>query len=256
MSTSVGMSDDNAGIQSVTEEQKVSVDPMLLNKPVRPDEQGEGSDLLKHKLGLANQHAKTAKKEADDLRAQLSELQGQLKTVQDAQATAVRQNLEDQGAFKDLYEQERNRAKELESRYLNETAELKTQLQSVAESAKQEKLRASAMSTISRADAVNPQQMFTLLQTMVRSDDEGNPVVLNGGVEQPLGDYIANLKQSQDWQHHFSASSSRGMGTTASSSVAPGMSNPYRNGNLTEALRIEVENPDLAKALKAEASRQ
>jgi hypothetical protein len=45
------------------------------------------------------------------------------------------------------------------------------------------------------------------------------------------------------------------MGSAPAGSVAPGRENPYRNGNLTEALRLEVENPDLAKALKTEANR-
>lgn len=248
------MVDTMPGSESVTTEQSVAVSPELLNKPIRPEQlQNDDSELLKHKLGLANQHAKTAKKEAEELRSQLATMQSEMKQIQDAQQQAVRQNLEDQGAFRDLYEQERARAKELESRLLNETAELKTQLQSVTETAKQERLKASAMSRISRANAVNPQQMYTLLQTMLRDDGEGNPVVLNGGVEQPLGDYLANLKNASEWQHHFSASGAKGMGAKESASVAPGMSNPYRTGNLTEAIRLEVEQPELAKQLKAEA---
>ena len=55
--------------------------------------------------------------------------------------------------------------------------------------------------------------------------------------------------------HHFSASGAQGMGSAPAGSVAPGRENPYRSGNLTEALRLEVENPDLAKALKLEAGR-
>ena len=251
------MSSDMAVGESVTTEQNVSVDPQLLNKPIRPEQSSDdGSELLKHKLGLANQHAKTAKKEADELRQQLESIRSELQSVTDAQQQAVRQNMEDQGAFRDLYEQERSRAKELESRLLNETADLKTQLQSVTDQAKQERLKASAMSQISRADAVNPQQMFTLLRTMLRDDGEGNPVVLNGGVEQPLTEYLANLKQASEWQHHFSASGMKGMGANESNStVAPGMENPYRTGNLTAAVRLEVENPELAKTLKREASR-
>jgi hypothetical protein len=94
-----------------------------------------------------------------------------------------------------------------------------------------------------------------LLQSQLRMDDEGNPAVLSGGVEQPLGDYLVNLRQSADWQHHFGASSARGMGAAPTSAVAPGMSNPYREGNLTEAMRLEMTNPELAKALKVEAGR-
>ena len=98
--------------------------------------------------------------------------------------------------------------------------------------------------------------MYTLLQPVLRQSDEGNPTVLNGGVEQSLSDYLGNLKQSKDWQHHFSAGGSRGMGSNAAApSVAPDMSNPYNTGNMTEALKLEAENPELARVLKAEAQR-
>ena len=249
------MSEPVAVAESVTStDVPVAVDPAQLNKPVHPSAQDDSSDLLKHKLGLANQHAKQAKKEKDEMAKQLEELTSQLNQVQDAQKSAVRQNLEDQGAFRELYEQEKARAKQLESRLLNETASLKQELESVAQSAAKERMKSSAMSQISRANAVNPQQMFTLLQQGLRTDEEGQACFLNSGVEQPLGDYLAGLKQSPDWQHHFSASGAKGMGTGGfAPSVAPGQTNPYRTGNLTEAMLLEAKNPELAKALKAEA---
>ena len=131
------MSEPTAVAESVTStDVSVTVDPAQLNKPVHPSAQDESSDLLKHKLGLANAHAKQAKKEKDDLQRQFDELKAQMAQVQDAQQSAVRQNLEDQGAFRELYEQEKARAKQLESRLLNETASLKQELESVAQSAK------------------------------------------------------------------------------------------------------------------------
>ena len=107
---------------------------------------------------------------------------------------------------------------------------------------------------MSQSNAVNPAQLYTLLQSQLRTDDDGNPVVLNSGVEQPLGDYLTHLKQASEWQHHFGASGAKGMGSGAGAvSVAPGMTNPYRTRNLTEALKLEATNPELAKQLKAEA---
>ena len=46
------------------------------------------------------------------------------------------------------------------------------------------------------------------------------------------------------------------MGATASATSA-GIRNPYKGEsfNLTEALRLEAENPELARAMKAEAGR-
>ena len=234
----------------------VPVDPSMLNQPqdVANPSADPNSELLKHKLGLANQHAKSAKKEVTDLRQQNEALAAEMQKLKDAQQSAVRQNLEDQGAFRELYEQEKERAKKLESRLLMETADLKGQLESVTQTMAAEKLKAQAINTLSNSNALSPEQMYMLLQPMLRTDDEGKPVVLSEGVEQPFGDYVQNLKQSSQWQHHFGASSSRGIGATdGSASVAPGMANPYRNGNLTEAIRLEVENPDLARALRSEA---
>ena len=253
------MSEEMADAASVTSpDAPVAIDPSLLNKPVSPEEQSGSADdsLLRHKLGLANQHAKAAKREADEYKKQLESLTNEMNQLKEAQQSAVRQNLEDQGAFRELYDQEKSRAKQLEQRLLNETAELKQQLESVTQSAKAERLKATAMTQIGRANAVNPQQLYTLLQAQLRTNDEGDPVLLNSGVEQPLGDYLANLKSSPDWQHHFSASGSRGTGSTgATQTIAPGMPNPYRTGNLTEALKLEVNNPELAAQLKAEAGR-
>ena len=62
---------------------------------------------------------------------------------------------------------------------------------------------------------MNPQQLYQLLAPQLRLDEQGNAAVLSGGVEQPVGDYLASLKQAPEWQHHFGASSeARGMGST------------------------------------------
>ena len=235
----------------------VAIDPALLNKPVSPDQAAGGGDseLLKHKLGLANQHAKQAKKEADEARQQMQQLKDELEQLKTIQQNVAQKSLEESGQFEVLYQRERERAKTLEQRLAAETTELKAQLNSVQQTAEQERLKAAATSAISQANAVNAQQLYALLQPQLRMDDEGKPAVLNGGVEQPLNDYLANLRQSAEWQHHFSASGARGMGSAPASAVAPGMNNPYRTGNLTEALQLETSNPELAKALKAEAAR-
>ena len=156
------MSEPVAVAESVTStDVPVAVDPAQLNKPVHPSAQDDSSDLLKHKLGLANAHAKQAKKDKDEMAKQLEELTSQLNQVQDAQKSAVRQNLEDQGAFRELYEQEKARAKQLESRLLNETASLKQELESVAQGAAKERLKSSAKSKFAQHQiAVSDQQIY------------------------------------------------------------------------------------------------
>ena len=254
------MSEETAVVEPVADAVSESVTatpaPIPPNPPVSSSEGSAAEDLLTKKLGFANSQAAKAKKEAEQANKRLLKLQSDFDKLQETQQSAVRENLENQGAYKELYESEKQRCKTLETRLLTETAELRTELESVTQSASQERLKANSLSAISQSNALNPEQMYVLLQPLLRQSDEGNPTVLNGGVEQSLGDYLGNLKQSKEWQHHFAASGSRGMGSNAASpSVAPGMTNPYKTGNMTEAIKLEVENPELAKVLKAEASR-
>ncbi len=233
------------------------VSPELqLNKPVRPDELQQSSDpAVAQQLGLVKQKNSELlgknKQLVDDLRGLREEFE-QLRT---AQQSAAQKNLEDQGQFRELYEQEKARAKTLEQRLISETTELKAELSNQKESVQREQLKSQATAEISRANALNPQQLYQLLSPQLRNSEDGTPVVLNGGVEQPIGDYLSNLKQSTEWQHHFGAATGQGMGAGSTATVAPGMSNPYRDGNLTEAMKLEISNPELAKALKAEATR-
>jgi len=251
------MSEDNAVVEAVPNtSEPVAVDPALLNKPVMPASSSNGSadsddSALKHKLGLANTHARAAEKRAKDAEAQLTQFQTELAELKNAQTAATQKSLESQGQFKQLWEDAKKTVSERDATIV----ELEAKLASVTQDREQDRLRAASLSQINQAGAVNSNQMFQLLQQQLRANEEGKPVVLNGGVEQPLGDYLANLKSSADWQHHFGASGAQGMGSAAGGSVAPGRNNPYREGNLTEAMRLEVENPDLAKALKAEARR-
>lgn len=249
------MSEESAVVEAVPDTtQSVAVDPALLNKPVMPTQSSPGSaedEGLKLKLGLANKHTKEAERKAKEAEAELNKLREELNSIRNAQQAATQKSLEDQGQFRQLWEE----AKKTVSTRDAEIMELKAKLATTTQEREQDRLRAASLSQINTAGAVNSQQMYLLLQSQLRQNEQGDPVVLNGGVEQPLGDYLAHLKQSNDWQHHFSASGAQGMGSAPAGSVAPGRENPYRSGNLTEALRLEVENPDLAKALKLEAGR-
>ena len=251
------MSEETAVAEAVpSTSEPVAVDPALLNKPVMPAQTPNGSadsgdSALQHKLGLANAHTKAAEKRAKDAEAQLAQFQNELAEVKNAQTAATQKSLENQGQYKQLWEDAKKSVSERDAKIV----ELEAKLASVTQDREQDRLRAASLSQINQAGAVNSNQMFQLLQQQLRANEEGKPVVLNGGVEQPLNDYLAALKNSADWQHHFGASGAQGMGAAAGGSVAPGRDNPYRNGNLTEAMRLEVENPDLAKALKAEARR-
>ena len=228
--------------------------PDLLNKPVRPDELQPSDPAVAQQLGLVKQKNQELLSKNRQLIDDLKGLRSEFEQLRTAQQSAVRENLESQGAYKELYEQERQRAQTLETRLINETTELKAELSNQKESVQRERLKAEATAEISRANALNPTQLYQLLSPQLRTGDNGAVCALDGGVEVPLADYVANLKQSGEWQHHFGASQHSGM-NASSATIAPGMNNPYRGGNLTEALLLEAQNPELAAALKAEAAR-
>ena len=165
-----------------------------------------------------------------------------------------RKTLEDQGQWKDLWEEANKTAqeKDLQINTLNE--ELKN-LKSSNETAN---IKTSALSAISNSGAVNAEQMLSLLQDRLKRNDNGDVVVLNGGVEQDLNNYIGNLKNpGSGWEHHFKASSAAGMGAKPSptSNVSPGMTNPWKEGsiNITRQMTLEGSDPELAAVLKREA---
>mgnify|MGYP003115881086 FL=1 len=165
-----------------------------------------------------------------------------------------KQKLEDQGQWKDLWEEANKTAQEKDVQINTLNEELK-QLKSSTEAAN---IKTSALSAISNSGAVNAEQMLSLLQDRLKRNDNGDVVVLNGGVEQDLGTYIGNLKNpGSGWEHHFKPSSAAGMGAKPSptSNVSPGMLNPWKEGsiNITRQMALESTEPDLAAVLKKEA---
>ena len=165
-----------------------------------------------------------------------------------------KKSLEDQGQWKDLWEEANKTAQEKDQQINTLNQELKT-LKTSNEAAN---IRTSALSAISNSGAINAEQTLSLLQNKLKRNESGDVVVLNGGVEQDLGTYIGNLKNpGSGWEHHFKPSSAAGMGAkpTPTSNVSPGMTNPWKEGsiNMTQQMVLESTEPDLAAVLKKEA---
>jgi hypothetical protein len=123
----------------------------------------------------------------------------------------------------------------------------------------QEQLKAGAIAQLSQAGALAPDQLYRLVQDNLRAKD-GQPVAVVGGVEVPVGEYIANLKNpGSGYEHHFAASNRAGMGVAGSAraNALPGQSNPWSKEawNFTEQMMIMNSDPDRARLLKAEAGR-
>tara|TARA_R100000152_G_C6776817_1_gene206228 strand:+ start:2128 stop:2853 length:726 start_codon:yes stop_codon:yes gene_type:complete len=170
---------------------------------------------------------------------------------QDAQR---KKELEDQGQWKDLWEEANKTAQTREQ----EITTLKQQLEELKTSNETANTRTSALAAISDSGAINAEQTLSLLQNKLKRNDEGKVVVIDGGVEQDFNTYVNNLKNpGSGWEHHFKASSAAGMGAkpTPTSNVSPGMTNPWKEGsiNITRQMTLEGSDPDLAAVLKREA---
>ena len=200
--------------------------------------------------------------------AQISALKGQLAEAQEdrlgvkrkldevyqKQDAERKQKLEDQGQWKDLWEEANKTAQEKEQQILT----LNQELENLKASNEAANTKSAALAAISNLGAINAEQTLSLLQDKLKKNNEGNVVVLNGGVEQDLNTYINNLRNpGSGWEHHFKASSAAGMGAkpTPTSNVSPGMNNPWKEGsiNITRQMALESTEPELAAVLKREA---
>ena len=198
-----------------------------------------------------------------NLKAQASEaeekfqgIKTKLDEVYKKQDDQRKKTLEDQGQWKDLWEEANRTAQEKEQ----QIGDLQRQLEELRTSNETAAMKTNALAAISQAGAINAEQMLMLMQNNLRKNDSGNVVVLNGGVEQDINTYLSNLKNpGSGYEHHFKPSSAAGMGAkpTPNSAIAPGMANPWKEGsiNLTRQMALEASDPDLAAVLKREAGR-
>ena len=163
-----------------------------------------------------------------------------------------KQELEDQGQWKTLWEEANKTAQDKEQKIMT----LSQQLEDMKTSNEVASTKTTALAAISNLGAINAEQTLSLLQNKLQKNAEGKVVIINGGVEQDLTAYLTSLKNpGSGWEHHFKPSSAAGMGAKPSpvSNVSGGVDNPWKTGNLTQQLIMESENPDLAAVLKREA---
>ena len=196
------------------------------------------------------------KAQATEAEEKFQGIKNKLDEVYKKQDDQRKKTLEDQGQWKDLWEEANRTAQEKDQ----QIGDLQRQLEELRTSNETAAMKTSALSAISQAGAINAEQMLMLMQNNLRKNDDGNVVVLNGGVEQDITTYLSNLKNpGSGFEHHFKPSSAAGMGAkpTPTSAIAPGMPNPWKEGsiNLTRQMALEASDPDLAAVLKREAGR-
>ena len=202
------------------------------------------------------QQIQALKNRASEAEDKFQGIKGKLDDVYKKQDDQRRKTLEDQGQWKDLWEEANKTAQEKQDRI----GELERQLQDLRVSNETAAMQTSALSAISQAGAINAEQMLQLVQNGLKKSEDGSVKVLDGGVEQDLGVYLAKLKNpGSGFEHHFKPSTQAGMGAKPSTGTAgaAGIANPWLEGsiNLTKQMALDVSDPDLAAVLKREAGK-
>ena len=195
-----------------------------------------------------------ARKEAAEAQEKFKGIKGKLDDVYKQKDEQRKQELEDQGQWKTLWEEANKTAQEKEQQIMT----LSQQLEDLKTSNEVASTKTTALAAISNLGAINAEQTLSLLQGKLQKNAEGKVVVLNGGVEQDLNAYLTSLKNpGSGYEHHFKPSTAAGMGAKPSpiGNVSGGSENPWKTGNLTNQLIMENDNPDLAAVLKREAQK-
>jgi len=233
----------------VPEEQQAAVTPV---EPVAPQLVAESSDLAIQLEALKAKNAELISERRKD-RENRETLQKQLDEIRVAQEQAKTTQLAESGEFKVLWEQAQETVADLKQ----QLAAREGEINEIRQGFTQEQIKSAAIAQLSTAGALAPDQLYRLLQENLRAK-EGQPVAVVGGVEVPVGEYIANLKNpGSGYEHHFAATNRAGMGVTGSAraTALPGQSNPWLKDswNITQQMMMLAKDPDKARLLKAEA---
>ena len=196
------------------------------------------------------------KKQAADANEKFQGIKGKLDEVYKKQDDQRKKTLEDQGQWKDLWEEANKTAQEKEQ----QIADLQRQLEDLRTSNETAAMKNAALSAISQSGAINAQQMLQLVQGNLKKGEDGSVKVLDGGIEQDINVYLAKLKNpGSGFEHHFKPSTQAGMGAKPSTNTAgaAGMANPWAEGsiNITRQMSLEITDPELAAVLKREAGK-
>jgi multidrug efflux pump subunit AcrA (membrane-fusion protein) len=234
----------------VPEEQQAT--PPVEN--VAPQPVVESSDLAAQLEAIKAKNAELIAERRKD-RDNREAIQKQLDELRSAQESAKTQKLAESGEFKTLWEQAQDTVADLKQ----QLAERDAKISSMETSFTQEQLKSGAIAQLSQAGALAPDQLYRLVQENLRTKD-GQPVAVVGGVEVPVGEYIANLRNpGSGYEHHFAATNRAGMGVAGSArgNALPGQSNPWsqEGWNITQQMVMLSSDPDRARLLKAEAGK-
>ena len=223
---------------------------------VSPEQPVAATETPAVDVSAYEQQIQALQQRATEAEEKFQGIKGKLDEVYKKQDDQRKKTLEDQGQWKDLWE-EANKTAQTKDQQIAELEQKLADLQTSNETAA---MKTSALSAISESGAINAAQMLQLVQGNLKKAEDGSVKVLNGGVEEDLNVYLAKLKNpGSGYEHHFKPSAQAGMGAkpTTGTAGAAGVANPWAEGsiNLTRQMTLEATDPELAAVLKREAGK-
>jgi hypothetical protein len=180
-------------------------------------------------------------------------LQSRISEMEAAEAARKQKEMEEQGQLQELLNEARDQIKALHEQLKAKD----TQITEITTKSQRDKARADFLAAVG-AEAQAPKQLWTLFGEGAQLRDDVL-VVKFKGIEVPASELMAKIRQDPEWAYHAKpAGGSGGMGAkstpgaAAAGSASTG-SNPWLTGNITERIRLKVDNPELADKLMAEA---
>ena len=187
--------------------------------------------------------------EKQKVKANFEDLQKQLDALQQERAQQKQSKLKEQGQYEDLWRE----ANDANSQLKSQIAEMQAALEAKDQQFTQSQIKSAALNHFAQAGVINPEHMYSLVGDKLRLDD-GQLNAVDGGVSLTLNEYVDKLKMPESGADYmFRGKGSVGMGSVGSSAMGGGMTNPYLTGNFTEIVKLEADQPELAKRMRAQA---
>jgi predicted RNase H-like nuclease (RuvC/YqgF family) len=179
-------------------------------------------------------------------------LKQELQELRDREEARKKKELEEQNKTAELLEMERKEKEELRK----EKEKLEQEKVELEKKRVEDRVRSDFLAIFSASEVFQPDHAWGLLHSLVE-DDNGKTVVTHKGSKIGLTELREALRKDVQYAYLFKPKQAAGgMGSRPGAGNPVDTSgNPYLpGGSVTQRIQLEVEDPDLAAKLKAEAS--
>jgi len=205
--------------------------------PVRAVDSGD-PELLQRKLDLVQQDSRAKGETNKALKKELEDMRRQMADLQNSQQKAKQAQLAESGEFKTLWQEATGTVSSLQE----ELAARDKMIQELKVASQQQQIKATAINAFTQQGVNAPDHLMKILGDNLRLDSNGNVIALHGGVEVDLNTHLTNLKQpGSGFEMFFNGTQARGMSASGSSSTTAG-GKSWSSLSFTEKVMLEEQD--------------